>query len=404
MLYNLLSLGGILFFLGVAALFSNNRRKIPWKLVGAGVLLQFTFAVLMLKTVVGRAAFEIINRAAISIIEFTGAGTGFVFGPLVDVPNIGYVFAFHVLPVVIFFASLMSLLYHWGVMQVIVGLFARLMVKAMKVSGAEALAASANVFFGMTEAPLVIRPYIEEMTESELFCLMVGGMATVAGSVMVAYVGMGVDAGHLFAASVMSAPGAIVIAKIMRPETETPKTIGTVVVADSEEQKTENSIDAISRGATLGLQLALNIGAMLIVFLAFVALINGILVMVGTDMQTVLAYLFYPFAFAMGIPADELFAAAVLLGEKTVLNEFVAYAHLTNPAPGAVQFSERAMIILTYALCGFANFGSVGILIGGIGGICPERKGDVARLGLLSLVAGTLACFMTAAMAGMLLT
>ena len=312
-----------------------------------------------------------------------------------------------VLPTIIFMSSLMSVLYHAGDMQKIVEWTAKIMMKTMGTSGAESLSAAANIFVGQTEAPLVIKPFVDTMTKSELMALMTGGMATVAGGVLAAYVGLGVDAGHLLAASVMSAPAALAVAKLMVPETEQSQTEGVVRV---DLPKTHaNMIDAAAAGAGEGLTLALNVGAMLLAFIALVAMFNGFLGLVGgwvgfpeLSFELIVGYLFAPFAFLMGVAWEDCVQVGVMLGKKTVLNEFVAYLDL-QAAIQANSISERSITIATYALCGFANFSSIAIQLGGIGGIAPSRRQDLAKLGVQALVGGTLACFMTACIAGLLI-
>ena len=318
-------------------------------------------------------------------------------------------FAFGVLPTIIFFSALMSILYYLGVMQMVVRFFAIIMQKTLGTSGAETLSAAANIFVGQTEAPLVIKPYVNDMTLSELNVVMVGGFATIAGGVLAAYVGFGIDAGHLMTASVISAPAALMIAKIMQPETEVPRTAGGSAL-ETEKTKCVNVIEAAAEGASSGLMLALNVGAMLIAFVALVAMCNGFIgwaggYVVGEEaakswtLERGFGYLFAPFAWLMGIPADECLKSGEILGTKTVINEFVAYLSLGDTK----GLSPRTVTILTYALCGFANFSSIGIQLGGIGGIAPERRGDLAKLGLRAMLGGTLAAFMTACIAGVLI-
>jgi CNT family concentrative nucleoside transporter len=399
---NFISVGGLLLMLLAAYALSANRRAIDFRLVLWGLTLQFAFAVFILKTRPGILIFERISRAVTALLGFADAGSAFVFGPLAsDTDSFGVVIAFRVLPIIIFTASLFSLLYHLGIMQRVVLLFAKLMSFTMRTSGAESLAAAANVFMGMTEAPLVIKPFVGRMTQSELMALMTGGMATIAGSVMAAYVSMGVDAGHLLTASVMAAPAGLVIAKMLNPETETPLTLGEVRV--DMEQGHVNFIDAITHGASDGLRLALNVAAMLVAFIALIALANGILGLAGVTLQQILGYLFAPVALVLGVPAADVVTVGSLLGQKVVMNELVAYASLAEiiATPGALD--PRSVVISTYALAGFANLGSIGIMIGGIGGIAPERRHDLARLGLRSLLGGTMATLMTASIAGILL-
>jgi CNT family concentrative nucleoside transporter len=320
---------------------------------------------------------------------------------------VGFIFAIQVLPIIVFIASLSAILYHFGLLQWMVRQMARIFTHTLGVSGAEALSVAANVFVGMVEAPILVRPYIERMTESELFCLMTAGMATIAGSVMAAYIGILKPyvpqvAGHILAASIMSAPAAVVIAKIMIPETDPPLTAGKVKLAY--EKQDINFIDAAARGAVDGMHLAINVAAMLIAFIALVAMVNALFGLFGTSFDAVIGWLFAPIAFLMGIPWNEAVQVGSLLGQKTVLNEFVAYLNLAKGlADGQLSLSPRSVTITTYALCGFANFGSLGIMIAGIGGMAPNRRQDLARLGIRSIIAGSLAAFLTATIAGVLL-
>lgn len=398
---NFVSVGGLGLMLLTAWLLSTDRKAIDFRLVTWGLSLQFAFAVFILKTQPGRLIFDRIGLGVTTLLGFADAGSEFVFGPVAsDTATFGITIAFRVLPIIIFTASLFSLLYYLGVMQRVVWLFAKLMSVTMRTSGAESLAAAANVFMGMTEAPLVVKPFVGRMTQSELMALMTGGMATIAGSVMAAYVSMGVNAGSLLTASVMAAPAGLVMAKMLNPETETPLTRGDVRVAM--EQDDVNFIDAISRGATDGLRLALNVGAMLIAFIALIALANGILGLVGLTLQQILGYLFAPVALVLGVPRADILTVGSLLGQKIVMNELVAYSSLTEIVRSG-GISPRSVVIVTFALAGFANLGSIGIMIGGIGGIAPERRHDLARLGLRSLLGGTMATLMTASIAGILL-
>jgi CNT family concentrative nucleoside transporter len=368
--------------------------------------LQFFFALIVLRTRIGHEFFYWVGRGAERLIGFTEAGSRFVFGDLMLVEKIGFIVAFQVLPVIVFFSSLSAILYHLGVLQWLVGMMARLFSRTLGVSGTEALSVAANVFVGMVEAPILVRPYIEKMTESELFCVMSAGMATIAGSVMAAYIGILQPhfpqvAGHILSASLMSAPAAIVIAKIMIPETETPLTAGKVHL--SHETQDVNFIDAAARGAIDGAQLAISIAAVLIAFIALVAMVNGFFGLFGTTFETILGWLFAPIAFLMGIPWKEAVQVGSLLGQKTVLNELVAYLNLANGlASGEITLSGRSLTIATYALCGFANFGSLGIMIAGIGGMAPSRRHDLARLGIRAIISGSLAAFLTATIAGVL--
>lgn len=396
----LISLVGLFVLLLFCFLLSENKRKINYKLVASGVSLQILFGVLVLWTTPGKYFFVVANSVITRILSFSDAGAEMIFGAGFR----EHFFAFSVLPTIIFVSSLMSILFYLGIIQKVVRAMAFLMVKVMDVSGAESLAASANVFVGQTEAPLVIKPYIESMTRSELMCLMVGGMATVAGGVMAAYVSFGIDAGHLLAASIMSAPAALVCAKIILPETETPQTKGQVQVKI--DKTGENVLDAACTGASEGLNLALNVGAMLIAFVAITALLNhllGFLPEIGGGVLTferVLGWVFAPIAFLCGVGVEDIWSVGSLLGKKMFLNEFVAYLDLKDLKE---VLSERSFIIATYALCGFSNLSSIAIQIGGIGALVPSRRKDLARLGFKAMLAGTIACLMTAAVAGLLI-
>ncbi len=404
---------GVFVLLGLAYLLSVDRRRIDWRLVVVGVGLQLVFAATVHLFPPGRMFFEWIRTGVTTVLEFTFDGSRFLFGDLIEPDGpVGFVFAFRVLPTIVFFSSLMAVLYHLGLMQKVVVLMARVMTRTMGVSGSESLSVAANVFIGQTEAPLVVRPYVPQMTRSELMVLMTGGMATIAGGVLAGYIAFGIDAGHLLAASVMSAPAALVTAKIILPESETSLTRGKVVLAD--ERETVNLVDAAADGASQGLKLALNVGAMLLAFISLIALLNaGLAELAGplhsfgwtwwpASLQEIFGYLLWPVAWSLGVPTADCFAFAGLLGEKLAINEFVAYASLGNlHAAGAM--SERAVTIATYALCGFANFSSIAIQIGGIGAIAPSRRHDLSRLGLRAMAGGALASWMTAAIAGIML-
>lgn len=401
----LISLVGLLSMLVVAYALSSNRKAINWRTVITGVLIQFFFALIILKTNVGRGFFEGAKDVVNGLLAYTNEGTNFIFGGLNDFSKYGFIFAVMVLPTILFVSSLMSVLYHIGIMQWVIKATAWSMFKVMGTSGAESLACAANIFAGQTEAPLVIRPFISKMTNSELMALMTGGMATIAGGVLAAYVGLGIDAGHLLAASVMSAPAALVCAKLMIPETEHSVTAGNLEVAF--EKNSTNVIDAAAHGAGEGLKLALNVGAMLLAFIALIAMLNGILGKVGMlfglqglSLETITGYLFSPVAFLMGAPWDDCVIVGSLLGKKLILNEFVAYVDLQKVMP---ELSQRSIVLSTYALCGFANFSSIAIQLGGIGTLAPERRADLAKLGVRSLIGGTLACIMTACIAGVLI-
>ncbi len=429
---------GIAVLLGICFLLSNNRRAIDWKLVLIGLVLQLVLAVLILQVDIVRKGFDFVSSFFVVLLDFTEAGADFVLGKWPDtvqiqdgatgdVFTVGYIFAIKVLPTIIFFSALSSVLYYLGILQLIIKGFAWVMSRTMRVTGAESLAAAANIFIGQTEAPLVIKPYIEGMSRSEMLCLMTGGMATIAGGVFAAYVGFlgGPDAAmrqifatHLLTASIMSAPAAIMAAKMLFPETE--KTDLTHQKLDIPRQDVgHNMLDAISRGTTDGLRLAINVGAMLLVFTAFIALLNYIFVNFigswtglndfvvtstngrfdGFNIQYVLGILFSPIAWLLGVSWYDSMLVGQLLGLKTTLNEFFAYAALQGMEK---ELSEKSVIISTYALCGFANFASIGIQIGGIGAIAPGQRKNLTELGIKALIGGTIACFLTAAIAGML--
>ncbi len=403
-----ISLLGLAVMIGLAWLMSSHKNRFPWRVVLGGLVLQFVFAWVILRTTPGEWIFGWVNTIFVSLLSGVEVGSRFVFGETYA----EHFFAFKVLPTIIFFSALMSVFYYYGVIQKIVGLFALVMQKTLGTSGAETLSSAANVFVGQTEAPLVIRPYISSMTTSELNAVMVGGFATMAGGVLGALSEMGIDAGHLLSASVISAPGALLLSKVMQPEVDEPKTLGGVKI-DIEEKST-NVLEAIAVGTTGGMKLALNVGAMLIVFLAMIAMINMLVGWVGVQfgfvggdgnplwsLEAALSYLFYPLAWLIGIERADCMSAGELMGLKMATNEFVAYGRLAEM--DAQQISERSRIILTYALCGFANFSSIGIQLGGIGGIAPNRRGDLARLGLRAMLGGTLAAFMTGCIAALLL-
>ncbi|PJJ96405.1 NupC/NupG family nucleoside CNT transporter [Lysobacteraceae bacterium NML91-0213] len=417
---------GLVVLLGIVWLFSNNRRRVDWVLVATGVALQIAFAALVLLVPGGREVFDWLGHGFVRILGFVNAGSSFIFGNLMDVNTYGFIFAFQVLPTIIFFASLMAVLYHLGVMQAVVRVMALAITKVMRVSGAETTSVCASVFIGQTEAPLTVRPYISRMTESELITMMIGGMAHIAGGVLAAYVGMlgGGDpveqafyAKHLLAASIMAAPATLVIAKILIPETGEPLTRGTVKM--EVEKTTSNIIDAAAAGAGDGLRLALNIGAMLLAFIALIAMINAPLTWIGEitglqetlgrplDLATIFGFVLAPIAWVIGVPWADAGVVGSLIGQKVVINEFVAYLQLADIVNGRVEgvvLSEQGRLIATYALCGFANFSSIAIQIGGIGGLAPDRRQDLARFGLRAVLGGTIATMMTATIAGVLTT
>jgi concentrative nucleoside transporter, CNT family len=429
---------GLAVLIGIAWTFSNNKKAVDWRLVGTGIALQIAFAAFVLMTGWGSAIFESLGSVFVKLIGFTNEGSKMILGGFADQDKYGFVFIFHALPTVIFFAAFMAVLYHLGVMQWIVKIMAMAITKVMKVSGAETTSVCASVFIGQTEAPLTVRPYINKMTDSELLTMMIGGMAHIAGGVMAVYIGMlaGTDvmqqqifAKHFLAASIMAAPATLLIAKILIPETGTPLTGGKVTVHVERESK--NIIDAAAGGASDGMKLAINIAAMLLAFVALIAMLNSIIGWVGDwhipgyqslnmllndgamgEAQTVklnlgliLGYVLAPIAWVIGIEWNDAVIAGGLIGQKVVLNEFIAYLQLsqTPVGDGAGQISENTRLILTYALCGFANFASIAIQIGGIGGLAPERRSDLARFGLRAVLGGSIATLMTATIAGVLI-
>jgi len=398
---------GMILLLGIAFILSNNRRKINYRIVGWGLSLQFIFGILILKTPLGKPLFGFFDKVITKLISFSDSGSDFLFKSLV--PGVGYHeamvnFAFRALPTIIFFSSLMTVLYHFGVIQFIVKWISRIMQKSMGTSGSETLSVAANIFVGQTEAPLMIRPFIRNMTQSELMAVMTGGFATVAGGVLALYVIWLKDipgiAGHLLAASVMSAPAAMVVAKIIYPETDLSETSGDLNIII--EKPDSNTMEALGRGATEGLKLAANVAAMLVAFVALIAMVNYLLTFADTSIQGILGFIFRPLAWAMGISWEEAQMVGVLMGEKITLTELIAYSDLRDLILEQA-ISDRTAIIASYALCGFANFASIGIQLGGIGGIAPERRKDLASLALKAMLGGALASWMTASIAGILI-
>ena len=444
---------GIFVIIGIAYLLSNNKKKINWKMVGICLLLQIVFAGLVLGTPWGKASFLWINGIVATILGYSTKGAEFVFGSLVtDTKSFGFIFAFNVLPTIIFISALMQVLYYYGIMQAIISALAKVVMKVMGTSGAETLCACANIFMGHTESPLMIKPYIEKLTKSELFAVMTGGLATISAGVLGSYAGMLVTgcpsaAGHIVTACLMSAPASLMIAKIMIPETETPETAGDIdgdidkeeknkkdknendkklknkdkkvdkenkennVVtkksAKLESERTDSTpIGAAASGAAMGLQLALNVGGMLIAFIALIALIDGFLGVLGgifripnLNLQTIFGLAFSPLSFILGIPWAECQQSGNILAQHIVLNEFVAYSELGKIVE---ILSPRTVIILIYAICGFANISSIAMQIGGIGSLAPSRKQDIAQLGFWALIAGALTSYLTAAIAGVI--
>jgi CNT family concentrative nucleoside transporter len=418
----LISLFGWFTMIAVAWAISFNRKKFPWRTVLWGIGLQFLFALLILKTPWGAKVFEVAGKVVQKLIQFSTDGTQFVFGPLADRdsltkafgPEHSLVFAILVTGTVVIVSALSALFYHWGILQRVVRAVAFVMQKAMRTSGSETLSAAANIFMGQTEAPLVIRPYVPRMTKSELMTIMVCGMAHIAGGVAAVYAAMGMaagyqnTAGHLLTASVLNCPAALLIAKIMLPETEVSETAGKSPATVP--RTTANSIDAICRGAGDGFHLALNIIAMLIAFIAVIALANYVVGFPQTHLgvknpvtlQNIFGWINAPFAFLMGVPVKDCLSIGQILGERIVLNEFVGYLDLTTHAK-ELALDPRSFTIATYALCGFANFSSIAIQVGGIGSLAPERRSEMAKLGFRAMVGGLLAAYMTACLAGILL-
>jgi CNT family concentrative nucleoside transporter len=420
---------GLAVLIAIAFLFSNNKRAVSGRLVLTGVALQIAFAVVVLKLPIGRDVFDAIATGFVKLLDFVRVGSEFIFGTFMDTTKFGFVFAVQVLPTIIFFASLTGVLYHLGIMQRIVRGMAWLITKVMNVSGAETTSVCASVFIGQTEAPLTIKPYIERMTQSELMTVMIGGMAHIAGSVMAAYVGLlgGDDpiqkqffAKHLLTASIMAAPATLMLAKILVPETQEPLTRGTVKL--DVERTTANVIDAAATGAGDGLRLALNVGAMLLAFIALIALVNAPVQWLGghawgdgtsinawlsanagrpieLSLQTIFGWALAPLAWLIGVPWTDATLVGSFIGEKVVINEFVAYVDMSKHLG---QMTKESQLIATYALCGFANFSSIAIQIGGIGGLAPSRRADLARFGMRAVLGGSLATFMTATIAGVL--
>jgi CNT family concentrative nucleoside transporter len=401
---------GLITMLGLAYIFSTNRKAIRLKTVGWGLGLQVAFAIFVLKVEIGRMLFQKAGDAVNWLLSFAFVGSKFVFGELgAQRSSMGFFFAFQVLPTVIFIAAFFAVLYHYGIMQIIIKGAAKVMTRFMGASGAESLNVAASIFMGQTEAPLTIRPFLPDLTRSELMTVMTSGMAHVSGGIMAAYIAFGIEPKHLLSAVIMTAPGTILMSKMLVPETEIPRTAGRVVMSEEEvdQEKKENLLGAIARGTTDGLGLALNIAAMLISFLALIALLNGIfggihahVAWFPTSLESILGRLFAPIAWVIGIPWRDCMAIGNLLGVRMVLNELVAFSML---GPQRAVLDPRSFTIATFALCGFANFSSIGIQMGGIGALAPNKRGELAKLGLRAMLAGTMANLMSASIAGMLL-
>ena len=402
----LIGVFGIFILLAIAMAMSNNRVAISWRLVFWGLSLQLTFAIIILKTPIGIPFFGAIDIFVKNLLSFSDAGSDFLFKSfgqnIVEAPLMN--FAFRILPTLIFFSSLINVLYHLGVMQFLVKNTARIMQKTMGTSGSETLCISGNIFVGQTEAPLLVQPFVSKMTNSELTAVMIGGFATVAGGVMAMYVSMlgNIDgiAGHLLAASIMSAPAALVVAKIIYPEIEESQTKGDLTISIKNDD--DNIMEALSTGATNGMKLAANVAAMLIAFVATIAMVNAVLSLFGLSLEQILGWIFSPLAWVMGVPWQEAYVVGSLMGKKLVLTELIAFGDLSTLISDNV-LSERSAIISSYALCGFANFASIGIQLGGIGGIAPERRKDIAQLGLKTMFGGAIASWLTATIAGLLI-
>jgi CNT family concentrative nucleoside transporter len=406
---------GLLTMLSFAYAFSTNRRAIRLKTVAWGLGLQFVFAVFVLRIDAGRRAFQKAGDVVNHLLSYAFVGSQFVFGDLgKQGSHLGFYFAFQVLPTIIFIAAFFAVLYHYGIMQFVIKIAAWVMTRVMGASGAESLNVAASIFMGQTEAPLTIRPFLPDLTRSELMTVMTSGMAHVSGGIMAAYIAFGIEPKHLLSAVIMTAPGTLLMAKMLVPETEQPKTAGRVVMSEEEEktEKEENLLGAVARGTTDGLHLALNIAAMLISFLALIALTNGILGGVHNwlaghgilwfpqSLERIFGVIFAPVAWVIGIPWSDCGIIGNLLGTRMVLNELVAFSML---GPMRAALDPRSFTIATFALCGFANLSSIGIQIGGIGALAPNKKGELARLGIRAMLAGTMANLMSASIAGMLL-
>lgn len=434
---NVVAVVGLFVFTAIAYALSVNRKAINWRTIGWAFVLQLIFAVIVLKTDFGITVFNWLNAIVLKILELQDEGAQMVFGELAKTGSWGYVFAFRALPPIIFFSALLSLLYYLGVMQWIIYFCAFIIGKTCKLSGAESLSAAANIFIGQTEAPLLVKPYVEKMTKSELMCVMTGGMATVAGGVMATYVSLLKDtvpgiAGHLISASILGAPAGVMFAKLLVPETETPETIDMISIKQKPEEKgflgwlkalrrnvketgykdsNSNVLEALSSGTSTGISLAINVAGMLIAFTAVIAVCNGLVEWLtglfltkAITMQDIFAYIFSPLTWLMGVPNADVLKAGELIADKTILNEFIAYSNFAKLLNGhTVELTMRTKIILSYALCGFANFSSIGIQIGGIGALAPNRRGDLSRLGFRALLAGLFSSCTRAIIAGILI-
>lgn len=403
----LLSIAGLCIILLFSVIISNDRKSINKKMIVTGLILEFILALAVLKIPFVESFFNVIGAGVNQLFLFTGQGSSFLFGSLLDTKKTGFIFAFQILPTIVFISAFMSILYYYNIMQTLIKYLGAAVKKLLNTSGAETMNAVANIFVGQTEAPLFVRPYIPSMTRSEITAMMIAGMGSISVGAMAGYVGLGISAKHLITASVMSAPASLIISKILYPETEKPATLGKIEITS--EQKHRTVIEAFSEATSQGLSLALNVGAMLLTFLALIALVNSLLTTLGgfigisdLNLSWILGRLFAPLAFILGIPANEILLAGNLLGQKLVMNEFVAYISLGDAIKSGA-LSPRSITIMTYALCGFANISSIGIQLGGIGGLAPERKSDIAQLGIKALIGGTLVTLMNAAIIGILI-
>lgn len=398
-----MSLLGIAAILAIAWALSANRRALNFRTLGIALALQVALAAFIFSASWGRKALASVVRGVQHVINYANDGIAFVFGTQIT-GSLGFTIAFNVLPVIVFFAALMSALYYLGIMQLVVGSIGGVLQKLLQTSKAESVSAASNIFVGHTDAPLVVRPYLATMTQSELFAVMVGGCATIAGGVMMAYANMGVDLGYLLTASFMAAPGGLLIAKIMMPETETPVDPAEIE-AEQESEKPANVFEAIGNGAMTGMQIAMSVGAMLIAFVAIIYMLNGLLGFLGSlvgledlTLQWILGQLFAPIAYLLGVPWSEAVQAGSLIGQKFVLNEFYAYVEFVKVQDSLSPYTQ---LVVTYALCGFSNLGSIAILLGGLGAVIPKRRHDIARFGLRAVIGGTLVNLMNAAIAGL---
>ncbi|MFD2704531.1 NupC/NupG family nucleoside CNT transporter [Salibacterium lacus] len=394
---------GIAFILFLAFLFSDRKKSISPRTILGGLAFQLFFAFIVLQWEWGRKALEGLTKGVQAVIDSSNEGITFLVGDLLALDNVGSVFAFEVLPIIIFFSSLIAVLYYIGVMQILIKIIGGFLSYVLGTSKAESMSAAANIFVGQTEAPLVVRPYLSDMTRSELFAVMTGGLASVAGSVLFGYHALGIPLDNLLAASFMAAPGGLIMAKIMLPETEVSATSDTITI--EKDTESQNVIDAAARGASTGVQLALNVGAMLLAFIGLIAVINLIVGLLGSavnidnlTLEMILGYIFAPVAFMIGIPWGEALQAGSFIGQKLVVNEFVAYASF---APQIDSFTEKSQVVITFALCGFANLSSMAIILGGFGSLVPERRNELAQLGLKAVLAGALTSLLSAAIAGM---